>query len=90
MDPYARTISELEDDQQAFMYYLFTLLSSDSVGVIRSADIDISKEYYTRWKADSISLREFLYDGISDSWIDTTRLTTNSKYSSAKSFFAGI
>ena len=88
MDPYARTISELEDDQQAFMYYLFTLLSSDSVGVIRSADIDISKEYYTRWKADSISLREFLYDGISDSWIDTTRLATNSKYSSADEIYS--
>lgn len=86
-DPYARTLSELEDDQQAFMYYLYTMLSSESVGVIRASEIDISKDYYTRWKADSISLREFLYNGIADSWIDSTRLTTTSKYSSADDIY---
>ena len=34
-------------------------------------------------KNDEISLREYIYAGISESWIDTTKLNATNKYSSA-------
>ena len=90
MSPTPLNMSELPDDQNAFMYYLFTWLSSDSAGIIQRDRIDQTKEYYTRWKADSISLREFLYNGIADSWIDTTKLNAPSKYSGADEIYAEL
>ena len=54
MDPEPRTISELPEDQKAFMYYIYTYLSSDKVNVILRDQIDTTADYYTRWRADSI------------------------------------
>lgn len=76
----AKNISELPDDQRAFMYFLYSLLSSQEVNIIHRDLIDSAKEYYARWKADSISLREFIYSGIRDGWVDTTKLDAASKY----------
>lgn len=80
MNPDANNISELPNDQRAFMYFLYTLLSSEDVSIIRRDQIPESETYYTRWKADSISLREFIYNGIRDGWIDTTKIDVQKKY----------
>ena len=44
-------------------------------------------EAYLAWKADEISLRDYLYSGIADSWIDTTKLNADSRYSSADDIY---
>ena len=90
LSPEPRNMSELPDDQQAFMYYLYTMLSSDASGVIHRDRIDTTSEYYERWKADSISLREFLYYGISENWVDTTGLNAPSKYSGASEIYEAL
>ena len=87
MNPDALPVSALPDDQKAFMYYLYTMLSSDNTGIIVKGRIDTTGEYYTRWKEDSISLREFLYQGISDGFVDTTGLNTGSRYSGAEEVY---
>lgn len=83
-------MSDLPEDQQAYMYYMYTWLSSSDVGIIEKDKINLSSDYYTRWKSDSISLREFLYDGIADNWIDTTKLPVGSKYSNADDIFKSL
>lgn len=83
-------VSGLSEDQQAYMYYLFSWLSSKEVGIVQKDKINAVKDYYSRWKADSISLREFLYDGIADNWIDTTKLKNLSKYADADDIFNSI
>lgn len=80
MNPTAPAMAELPDDQRAFLYFLYTMLSSDDPAVIHREKINTTAEYYTRWKADTISLREFLYAGIRDGWIDTTVLNAPGKY----------
>ena len=80
MNPDAKNISELPDDQRAFMYFLYNLLASDEVGILRKDEIPVTESYYTRWKADSISLRELLYSGIRDGWVDASKLDTGKKY----------
>lgn len=85
-----KNISDLPEDQKAYMYYLYSWLSSDKVAVIQKDKIKANADYYKRWKADSISLRELIYDGIADGWIDTTKLDTGSKYSSADDIFGSL
>ncbi len=87
MNSEPRNMAELPEDLNAFMYYIYTYLSSDKVNVILRDQIDTTADYYTRWRADSISLREFLYDGIRDGWIDTTKLGSQPRYSGADQIY---
>ena len=64
-------MAELPNDQRAFLYFMYTSLTAADSGVISKEKIDSNKDYYARWKADSISLREFLQDGIKDGWVNT-------------------
>ena len=42
---------------------------------------------YQAWKDDEISLRDYIYAGISENWIDTTKLNVASKYSNADDIY---
>lgn len=86
----ARPLKELSEDQKAYMYYLYNKLSSDQNGIIKKSLIDTNADYYVRWKNDDISMREFLYDGIASSWIDTTKLNIDSKYSDADDIYTAL
>lgn len=83
-------IRELEDDKKAFMYYIFNKLSSEEIAVINKNLINANSDYYLRWKNDDISLREFLYTGIADNWVDTTKLNISNKYSDANDIFNSL
>ena len=76
-------MNALSEDMQAYMQYIYTLLASDSEKLILSSEIDTKSEEYEAWKAGSLSLKEYLYYGIANNWIDTTRLEIENKYSSA-------
>ena len=67
-------MNALSEDMQAYMQYIYTLLASDSEKLILSSEIDTKSEEYEAWKAGSLSLKEYLYYGIANNWIDTTRL----------------
>ncbi len=87
MSAQARTIQELPPDLANYMVYIYTWLSSSAVGIIDESKIDITSEAYLGWKADEISLRDYLYDGIAQSWVDTTKLNADNKYSSADDIY---
>ena len=59
-------------------------------GIIQTDKIDQESDTYNAWKNDSISLRDYLYDGIAESWIDTTKLKIESRYSDADSIYQTI
>ena len=83
-------MSELSKELNAFMYYIYTKLSSDDVGIIVKENIDENADYFLKWKADDISMRDFIYTGISGNWIDVTKLNANSKYSDASSVYNSL
>ncbi len=86
-DPGAPPLSELPEDMRSYMNYIYTYLASDTVGIIRRDLIDSENEQTIAWNEGSISLRDYLYAGISGSWVDTTKLETEHKYSSADNSF---
>lgn len=90
MNPSPLNMAELPNDQRAFLYFMYTSLTSADSGVISKEKIDSNKDYYARWKADSISLREFLQDGIKDGWVNTTAIKGIKKYAGAEEVYEAL
>lgn len=83
MSSHATAMKDLPEDMSAYMFYIYTFLSSATEEIIKEDDIDKTSPESQAWKADEISLRDYLYYGIANGWVDTTKLKTNSKYSNA-------
>ena len=90
MSPHAAVMKNLPDDTKAYLFYVYSYLSEPTVGIIKEEAMDKGSDEYKAWKADEISLREFLYYGIANGWIDSTKLETDSKYSSADDTFKAL
>ncbi len=80
-------MNQLSEDMADYMSYISTYLASDRSGILVSSSIDQDNEQYKAWKNKTISLREYLYAGIAGSWIDTSKLTIDTKYSSADDIY---
>ena len=77
-NPNAPSMAELPEDQKAYMQYIYSYLSDSTVGIIQRDKIDSSSPEAENWKNETISLRDYLYSGISNNWIDTTKLEVSS------------
>lgn len=82
--------NQLTEEMQAYMQYIYALLSSDEVGIIMKTAQDASSQESQAWKEDNISLRNFLYYGIANNWIDTTKLNIQSRYSNADTVYEAL
>lgn len=65
-------MSALSKEFVSYMVFIYDLLISD--GVVDTSLIDQYGETYLSWKNDTTSLRDYLYSGISEGWIDITGL----------------
>lgn len=74
----ARPLSELSNEYVAYMAYIFEYLSQETVGIVDTSAIDNYSDSYLAWKNDSISLRGYLYSGISEGWININALNSGS------------
>ncbi|MDW2799540.1 penicillin-binding transpeptidase domain-containing protein [Clostridium boliviensis] len=90
MSPHATVMKDLPDDTKAYLFYIYSYLSEPTVGIIKEEAMDKGSDAYKAWKTDEISLREFLYYGIANGWIDSTKLETDTKYSSADDTFKAL
>ena len=77
LQPNAAAMQDLSTEIQAYMVYIYDFLSKDSTGIVRTSQIDQQSESYLAWKNDTISLRDYLYSGISAGWIDTSGLSAD-------------
>ena len=83
------SLKELPQDMQAFVVYIYDYLTSKSSGIIDTENQSYREsEAYTAWKNDSISLHDFILTGISESWLDTSRLELDTEYSDVGSIYA--
>lgn len=83
-------MNQLSEEMQAYMNYIYSYLASDAAGIVLRNEIDTAGSSYLAWKEGTISLREYLYYGISSSWIDTTKLNIQSRYSNADDVFSAM
>ncbi|MDO4266511.1 MAG: penicillin-binding transpeptidase domain-containing protein [Eubacteriales bacterium] len=73
-DPNARSMRDLSTELAAYMRYIYSYLASSEVGIVRTDRISQVSDTYLAWRDESISLRQYIYSGISEDWIDTTKL----------------
>ncbi len=73
-----RPLSELNDEYVAYMAYILEYLSKSDVGIVDQSSIDTYGDSYLAWKNDSISLRDYIYAGISEGWVNVGKLQTRS------------
>ncbi len=85
-----RKMNELPNDMAAYMVYIYNHLSEESVGIIDRSLIDLNSEEYLAWKKDEISLKEYIYAGISDNWINTSHLDIENRYSDVDSIYEAL
>lgn len=76
-DTQAKPLSELSNEYVAYMAYILEYLSQSSVGIVDNSKIDNYSESYLSWKNDSISLRDYLYSGISEGWVSASEALNN-------------
>ncbi|MDO4961961.1 MAG: penicillin-binding transpeptidase domain-containing protein [Eubacteriales bacterium] len=69
-----KPLSELSNEYIAYMVYILDYLSKSSVGIVNSSAIDNYGDSYLSWKNDTISLKDYLYSGISEGWINVDKL----------------
>lgn len=88
----SRSMSELSDEYIGYMVYIYDYLASANAGIIDSSKIDVTSESYLGWREDSISLRDYIYSGISEGWINTEGLDSDgqSPYADADDLFSEI
>ena len=89
-NPNAPSMAELPEDQKAYMQYIYSYLSDSTVGIIQRTRSTAPVPEAENWKNETISLRDYLYSGISNNWIDTTKLEVSSRYSSADDSYDAI
>lgn len=87
MSEHSTMLKDLPKDLMSYMVYIYNYLAGDTVGIIKRDNIDINSDAYLAWKNDEISLRDYIYAGIAENWIDTTQLDVENKYSSADAIY---
>jgi len=81
-------LNELDDDINQYMVYIYNKLSSEEL--IVSSAMNQNSDYYIGWKNDTISMKEFLYAGIAENWLDSSKLDVKTKYSDADDIFMSL
>ncbi|MCI8662677.1 MAG: penicillin-binding protein [Hungatella sp.] len=90
MSPGALSMGELPEDMKAYMQYVYSYLASSTVEIVQRDKIDGTSPQAVAWQEETISLRDYLYYGISESWVDTTKLEMENRYSNADDSFRAL
>lgn len=89
MDPRADIQMNLSNTAQNLTAYVYTYLHTHN-NILMSDAIDRDAEEYIRWKEDNISLRDFLFKAIEETWIDTTKIYASERYGDRDTIFNSL
>ncbi len=90
--PYRDLDADKSDDEkfmQDYMSYVYTIL--EEAGYLISDNVDTSDETYIAYRTnETISLKEFLQYALSQNWIDVSKLSLDSQYTSAEETYRAL
>ena len=82
--------NQLSEEMQDYMDYIVDDVLKDYTGLLMMDKIDTSDETYTAWTRDeTINVYTFLNYAITQNWIDTSKLESDS-YSSSEEIYASL
>ena len=87
--PNASAASELDDEYNEYMYFIYDYLKDENI--LDSSLMDTTNKIYTDWENESSSLREFILGAISENWINSAQLGGDSfKYADSSQIYDTI
>lgn len=82
--------NQLSEEMQDYMDYIVDDVLKDYTGLLMTDKIDTSDETYTAWTRDeTMNVYTFLNYAITQNWIDTSKLESDS-YSSSEEIYASL
>lgn len=78
LDLNAPAFGALDDEYQNYITYIISMLKSK--GVLIDDEIDKDDRTYIKWANFEINVNEYLRHAINESWIDVSKLVSNSRY----------
>lgn len=79
---------DLSDEMQA--YILFIVEELQASGVFDASAVNSSDTVYKSWKANEISVREYLEHAMDSDWIDITYFEIESKYANSEQLYQSL
>ena len=79
--------NQLSTEMQVYESYITTMLNSANKGVIITSEVDSEDEVYLDWKAEKISLKEYLNHAIAKNWIDISKFELETRYSDSTQIY---
>ena len=86
--PVATMMNNLPEETKSYLNYIHSALSKKNI--IKVDSIDTKSEVYQAWKNGTTSLKDYLFIGISQGYIDTTIFFSDTGYSSAEDIYAKL
>ncbi len=83
----ATPYNQLAKEMQVYESYVTTMLSSANTGVLLDSEIDKNDDMYVNWKAETISLKEYLNYAIAQNWIDISKFELDTQYSDSSQIY---
>lgn len=74
------TNAKLSEEMAEYMDYIYSKLTSASVGILPLSNIDKSDSMYLKYKSNEIGLGEFLVHAINQNWVDLDKLGIDAYY----------
>lgn len=79
---------DLSKEMKVYISYVCSMLQNQ--GILNTSAIDKEDSVYKAWKAETVSLKEYLDQAISQNWIDVSKLSIDSKYSDSEQIYQGM
>lgn len=83
----ATPYNQLAKELQVYESYVTSMLGSSNTGVLVDSEIDKTDDMYLNWKAETISLKEYLNYAIAENWIDISKFQLDTKYSDSAQIY---
>ncbi len=74
------TNAKVSEETAEYLDYIYSKITSASVGILPIADIDKTDEVYIAYRNDKVGLGEFLVHAINRNWIDFEKLGIDTYY----------
>ena len=84
---YDTDYGHLSEEMQVYIYKIYELLLED--GIILKNNVDTTDTMYDEWRAETVSLKEYLSYALAKNWIDVAKFT-DKEYSSLSEAYESL
>lgn len=82
--------ADASQEMQTYERFIITMLSSSNYGILDTNRIDTTDPVYLQWRAEEISIKDYLMHGIAMQWVDISKLSLENQYSDSNQIYEAL